>query len=79
MFLSFRGQLDATSYEDSKSGLRIEIGKKRSKTGKIGYFASCRQFFLAKKGSNVIRLQFRDQLWNPRIKAYLTDLKLKGK
>ena len=51
MFLSFRGQLDATSYEDSKSGLRIEIGKKRSKTGKIGYFASYRQFFFwPKKG-----------------------------
>ena len=51
-FVSFFIQLNSPSWEDSKSGLRIEIGwhlihflaKKRSKTAKIRYFGSFRLF-----------------------------------
>ena len=40
------------------------FGKKRSKTGKIWYFDSFRQLSCQKKGSNVIRFKFSDQIWD---------------
>ena len=48
---------------------------KALKTGKTK-FARFRPF-LAKKGLNVVRFQFWDQIWNPLILAHLSDPKLK--
>ena len=57
IFLKFKGQRNAPGWEDSKSGLKNELGpyltpflaKKRSKSGELCYFASFRQFFCLKR------------------------------
>ena len=41
--------------------------KKLSKTGKIPDLANFRQFFWPQRRSNVIRFEFRGQIWNPFI------------
>ena len=56
------------------------FGKKRSKSGKFGYFAGFdrfRQFFFAKQGANVIRFQFLDHFWILLIQEKLSDPKIK--
>ena len=84
--LSFWGLKHVHWWEDSKSGLRLEIrwhlpcswphnGRKLAKYPIVTAFD---RFFCPKLGSNFIPDQFWDQVWNPLIKAHLLDPKMKG-
>ena len=59
-----------------RTRLEPKICRKWSKNGKKNCQISS-VFFLAERGSNVIRFQCWDQIWNPLIQAILSDPKMK--